>query len=108
MVLVEGITKLINLVKETEDKICNEKDQKETKEKLNDILEENTIIKNEKGKPIKYKDLLRPFELKVFRIERKNDKDCISQSVVDSSSQSINDLGPIPKFDRIIALFLFC
>ena len=105
MVLVKGITKLIDLVKKSIDKICYEQVKKEIIEKLEDILEEYTTIKNKNGDPIKYRDLLRPFELKVFRFERKNDKDCISQGVADFSSQSINDLKADGERDAFDCFF---
>ena len=92
MILTKGALELIDLVKESEDKICNEKHKKKISEKLNTILEKNTFIKDKRGNSIKYKDFLRVFKLKVFRYERENDRDCVSQSVADFSSQSINAL----------------
>jgi NTE family protein len=92
MVLVKGNLELIDLVKESVDKICNEKDKKKISEKLHAILKKNTIIKDKRGNSIKYKDLLRIFKLNVFRYERENDRDCVSQSVADFSCQSINAL----------------
>ena len=83
MVLAKGTAEMIDLVKESVDKICNEKDKKKTREKLDTILEKNTISKDKKGNPVKYKDLLRVFKLKVFRYGRENDSDCVSQSVAD-------------------------
>jgi NTE family protein len=105
MVLAKGTLELVDLVKESVDKICNEKEEKKIREQLDAILKKNSVSKDKKGTPIKYKDLLRVFKLNVFRYERKNDRDCVSQSVADFSSQSINALISQGKKDASDCFF---